>query len=293
MQIKIVPSILMLLSYVFIYSQEPTEIYLFELNEQESGITLSNPINISNRPGYDNQPSFTEDGTGILFTSFRDGQADISKYFIADQYRVWITNTEFNEFSPMPFPGKKKYFSCVRMKEDGIQNLYKYAYKKRAPEPLIPDVTIGYYMWYTEKSVISFVIGDIESLQVSNFKYDIRYPIQYNIGRSISHIPAKAELGSDLISYISMSHEEPEIYSINPLNSESKYIADVISGSQDLAWTKNGCMLMGIGNKIFKYHPVKDKQWTAVEINCDLPFDGVSRLVVSPDGSHLAVVISE
>lgn len=293
MPIKIAPSILMLLSYVFIHAQEPTEIYLFELNEEESSIVLSNPVNISNRPGYDNQPSFTEDGTGLLFTSFRDGQADISKYFIAENYRVWITNTEFNEFSPMPFPGKKKYFSCVRMKDDGGQSLYKYAYKKKAPEPLITDAKIGYYLWYNEKSVVSFVIDDIESLQVSNFKYGIRYPIQYNIGRSINHIPEQAELGSGLISYISLSHESPEIYSINPLNSETKYITDVIAGSQDLSWTKNGSMLMGVGNKIYKYNPKHDKQWKAIQVDCELPFDGVTRLVISPDGKRLAVVVQE
>ena len=70
----------------FITAQEATEIYLFDLKELDGQITISNPINISKSEGYDNQPSFTEDGSAVLFSSFRDGQADISKYFIQENF---------------------------------------------------------------------------------------------------------------------------------------------------------------------------------------------------------------
>jgi hypothetical protein len=293
MHIKTIPSILMYLFCVFLTGQESSEIYLFDLQEQDSKITLSNPVNISNSAGYDNQPSFTEDGLAILFSSFRNGQADIAKYFLEENYRIWITDTKSNEFSPMSYPGKKKNFTCVRLNEDGSQLLYKYAYKNKPPEVLIPDLKVGYYMWFDEKIVISYVIGEIESLQVSNFKYKIKYPIENNIGRSIQKIPSAAMLGQNLISFISLDHEVPEIYSINPLNSNSKYISDALSESQDLAWTKKGSMLMGKGNKIYKFHPTNDKDWTPVLIEGDLPLDGISRIVISPNGNKIAVVVNE
>lgn len=278
---------------VVLAAQEATEIYLFDLTEQDDQITISNPINISNNPGYDNQPSFTEDGLGILFSSFREGQADISKYFIDENYRVWLTDTPESEFSPIAVPGKKKYFTCVRLNEDGTQYLYKYAFKNKLPELLIPELKVGYYIWFDPKTLISFVIADIETLQVSRFKYKIRYPIQSNIGRSLHKIPNSAGLGSNLISYISLDHESPEIYSIDPFKSTAAYITDALPGSQDITWTSKGTMLMGKGNTIFKYHPGKDKEWQAIIIDCDLSLDGISRLVISPDGSKLAVVASE
>ena len=274
-------------------AQEATEIYLFDLSEQGDQITISNPINISNNPGYDNQPSFTEDGMGILFSSFRDGQADISKYFLNENYRVWLTNTPESEFSPVSVPGKKKYFTCVRLNEDETQYLYKYAFKKKMPELLIPDLKVGYYLWFDPKTVISFVIGDIETLQVSSFKFKIRYPIQSNIGRSLHKIPNSAGLGSNLISFISLDHESPEIYSIDPLKSTAKYITDALPGSQDVTWTSKGTMLMGKGNTIYKFHPGIDKEWQAIIIEGDFNIDGMSRMVISPDGSKLAVVASE
>lgn len=283
----------MLLLCNLMIAQEPTEIYLFDLKEQENTITINNPVNISNNDGYDNQPSFTEDGLSILFTSFRDGQSDISKYFIDENYRVWLTNTEESEFSPMPFPGKKKYFSCVRLNQDGTQYIYKYNFKKKPPKLLIPDLKVGYYMWFNEKTIISFVIDDVETLQVTNFKYNIRYPIQSNIGRSLNKIPESAGLGKGLVSYISLDHEVPEIYSIDPLNSNTKYITDALPGSQDIAWTVKGTLLMGKGEKIYKFHPGKDKDWQPVIIESEFPFEGISRLAISPDGSRLAVVVVE
>lgn len=275
------------------FAQESTEIYLFDLIEKDDQITISNPINISTNEGYDNQPSFTEDGLSILFSSFRYDQADIAKYFIEGGYRVWLTDTEESEFSPLPVPGKKKYFTCVRLNEDETQYLYKYALKNKVPELLIPDLKVGYYIWFDSKTVISFVIGDIETLQVSSFKHKIRYPIQSNIGRSLHKIPSSSGLGNNLVSFISMNHETPEIYSIDPLNSTTTYIADALTGSKDLTWTSKGTILMGKNNMIYKYRPASDKKWIPIKIEAEFDIQGISRMIISPDGSKLAVVAAE
>ena len=40
-------------------------------------------VNVTNRPGYDYQPSFSPDGGTMYFTSQRDGQTDIYRYDVA------------------------------------------------------------------------------------------------------------------------------------------------------------------------------------------------------------------
>lgn len=177
MPIRILPSILMIFLCIRIWSQEATEIYLLDLKEQDDKIVLTNAVNVSNNQGYDNQPSFTEDSSALLFASFRDGQSDIAKYFIEENFRVWLTDTPQSEFSPVQVPESKKYFTCVRLNEDQSQYLYKYAYKKKPPEILIPDLKVGYYLWLDKKSLISFVISDIERcrLVISNTKYVIPF----------------------------------------------------------------------------------------------------------------------
>ncbi|RUA07941.1 MAG: hypothetical protein DSY82_07545 [Flavobacteriia bacterium] len=289
MQLKIVPSFLMLLVYFSLYAQEATEIYLFDLIQTEDSYELTNPKNISDNPGYDNQPSFTEDGGSILYTSIRDGQADIVLYDIGLNFKTWITDTPEDEYSPKPYPKKKKNYTCVRKEKNGTQLLYKYAFKNNKPEVLLPNIQVAYYTWFDDKILITYIIDeDTEILQVDNFKYKLKYMLQFKIGRSFQRVP-----GTDLISYISKSHETPEIYVINPNNSEKKYIIDAFEGSEDMVWTNEGTILMGLGNKMFKYNPKTDKNWDEIKIISDLPVEDISRLAVSPDGKKIAVVVAE
>lgn len=293
MHLKIIPSFLMLFVSALTFSQEATEIYLFDLVKSDSTFIISNPKNISLNEGYDNQPSFTEDGTAILFSSSRKGQTDIARYDILGDYRNWITNTDANEYSPTSYPNKKKYFTCVRLEQDGEQLLYKYSYKKKEPVVLIPNLKVGYYVWFNNKSLVSFVLGEIETLQVSNFKFKIKYPIQENIGRSINKVPSSISFGNELISFISKSHEVSEIYIINPVSSETKYLVDAIEGSEDFTWTLDGTILMGKDNKIFKFKTGEDKNWSPIVIESELPIQNITRLVVSPDGKKIAIVVKE
>ena len=60
-----------------IVAQQPTantEVYLARLSHDTLPMTGGELLNISNSPGYDNQPSFTADGAAVLFTSNRDGK---------------------------------------------------------------------------------------------------------------------------------------------------------------------------------------------------------------------------
>lgn len=293
MHFKTAPSFLILLLCATVFGQNATDIYLFDLVKTEDNYVLKNPVNISNNKGFDNHPSFTEDGRSILFSSVRKGQMDIAQYKIFDNYRTWLTDTEANEFSPQSYPKKKKYFTAVRLEDDGSQLLYKYSYKGKDPEILIPNLKVGYYLWLNSRSLVSFVIGDVETLQVSDFKNKIKYPIQKNIGRSLQKIPYSMDIGSDLFSFISKDHEEPEIYAINPKTSDIKYIADPLPDSEDLTWTKEGVILMGNNDKIYKLKPGEDKEWTPIIIESNLPIKNITRLQVSPNGLKIAIVVDE
>lgn len=293
MSVKIFPSILMLLCCVLVTAQESSEIYVFDLFENDTIIRLSNPVNISSNPGYDNQPMFTEDDMTVMFASERQGQTDIAQYNLSEGYRTWITNTPDSEYSPAPYPKKKKYFTCVRLSEDDTQHLYKYAFKKKPPQIMLPDLRVGYYLWFNEKTLVSFVIGDVETLQVSNFKYGISYPIEKNIGRSLQKIPASVASFRGKMSYISLEHGSPEIYAIDPSKSVPVYITDALEDSQDLVWTHSGSILMGNETGLFHFRQDISEEWLPVIIESDLSLSGFSRLAISSDGKKIAVVVRE
>src|SRR5262245_53339459 len=53
-----------------------TDIFVVDLTMHEGVLQLGKPVNVTHRPGYDNQPSFFSDDE-IFYTSIREGQADI------------------------------------------------------------------------------------------------------------------------------------------------------------------------------------------------------------------------
>jgi len=269
------------------YSQPATEVYLFDFIQNDSVFTVNNPENISDNKGYDNQPSFLLDGTGVLFASTRSDQTDVILYNIANKTKAWLTNTLGNEYSPIQTPNKK-YFSSIYLDKDGTQLLWVYPFNRKKPKVLLENLEVGYHTWFNKKIIISFVLGDPETLEVSNLKFKIKYPIEKNIGRSIHKIP-----GTELISFISHENDDSEIYSINPLNSEKKYIADALKDSQDLAWTPDGTMIMGTADRLYKLKPGIDKTW--VEFASLKPFSltGITRLAVSPLGDKIVIVVDE
>ena len=279
--------IIILLISGFVKSQTDTEIYLFDLIQNDSVFTIDNPINISSNEGYDNQPSFLNDGSGILFSSTRFDQTDIVLYNLENKTKAWLTNTLGSEYSPLQTPNKK-YFSAIYLDNDETQLLWKYTFRRKKPKVLIENLTVGYHAWVNKNIIVSFVLGDPATLEVSNLKYKIKYPIDKNIGRSIHKIP-----GSELISFISLEHEDPEIYSINPLNSEKVFLADALEDSQDMAWTTDHTIIMGRGDKLYKLKVGVDKTW--VEFASLEPFNltGVTRIAVSPSGDKIAIVVDE
>src|SRR4051812_25882185 len=95
------------------------EIYLLPLTVRGSNVMVGKPANITNRAGYDNQPSFTSDGRELYFTSVReDEQADIYKYHLEAKTTERITKTApESEYSAaqLPYP---KNFSVIRVEKD-------------------------------------------------------------------------------------------------------------------------------------------------------------------------------
>src|SRR5690242_6504377 len=77
-----------------------TDIFLAPVRVQGGHPVIGATVNITNRPCYDNQPSFTPDSRSVLFTSVRaDAQADIYRYEIAAKTTARITSTPESEYS--------------------------------------------------------------------------------------------------------------------------------------------------------------------------------------------------
>lgn len=277
-------SLAFILFSAFAIAQTNTEVYLFDLKKVEGKFELSNQRNISNNEGYDNQPSFYNDNI-VLFSSTRNGQTDIAKYNIRDSGMGYINDTpDGSEYSPTKIPNKKE-ISSIRLDKDGKQLLYSYDYKTGKSKVLVPDLVIGYHVWADKDRIVSFVLGDISSLVVSNLKDKSNHTFQKNIGRSLHRIP-----NSQLVSYISKESQDWEIRSLDPISGTTKKIINTIPEAEDMCWIIDGTILMAKDKTIYKFNIKTDKDWGILKTFKNKEINNITRIVTNETGNYLALV---
>lgn len=268
---KYILSILMFLGTTLtIYSQSNTEVFLFDLETNNSKIDVKNGKNLSNNEGYDNQPSFLNDRY-ILFASTRNGQTDISKYDMRYDSKSWLNFSAGGEYTPLIIPNKNEV-SAVRLDQDGKQRLYAYNMSNGESRELIQDLVVAYYTWYDEHTIVSAVIEDDNlNLFVTNLQDNRSRKYQNKVGRSFHKIP-----NSNLVSFISKENENQwQIKSLNPITGATKVIANTMEGVEDICWLNTKTILCGKDNELYKLTLQKDNNWKKV---ADLSSNGITKI---------------
>ncbi|MBP9068452.1 MAG: PD40 domain-containing protein [Bacteroidia bacterium] len=99
-----------------------SDLWLAELDTKLPG-KVRTAVNITNRPGYDNQPSFSKNGKLIYFTSVReDKQADVYTCSVGSKKITQITKTKESEYSPNETEFGN-YLSVLHVTMDSIQTV--------------------------------------------------------------------------------------------------------------------------------------------------------------------------
>ena len=264
-------------------AQPSTEVYLFDLGKDGR---LSNPVNISNNPGYDNQPSFTRGGSHLLYTSTRGDQTDIIKYDLESGEKSWMTATEGGEYSPTQIPGSYE-FSSILLEPNGRQLLWKYSLNAGQGEILIPYLKIGYHTWVDDRLLYAFVLGPHSTLQRIDLSTQRAEIVREDIGRSIHYIPEM-----NVIAFVDKA-SEPWMVSLLKLEDHSvSLLAATLEQSEDMAYS-NGYLWMGKDSKLYRMKAETDAKWEEVYDLNSFGLEGISRLSIHPDGNKIAIVLSE
>ena len=85
-----------------------TEIFLFDYSALSAEDALSNGKNVTNRPGYDNQPYFTKNSDSFVYSRDDGVQTDVWEYDLAGNTHHQITDNDKSEFSPTPSPDNSR-----------------------------------------------------------------------------------------------------------------------------------------------------------------------------------------
>lgn len=274
----------------FVFAQPGSEIYLFDLKIKKAEVTLSNPVNITNHKGYDNQPSFDAENSLVYYSSFsEEGRSDIKTYNYKKKETKSFTTTPEREYSPTLTPDKN-FISCIIQRDNNAQDLGKYPIGGGAPDVIIDNLIVGYHAWTDNSHLILFVLGDPNSLHLYQLPTREDTVLANNIGRSLHKIP-----GERAFSFVhKISEKEWLIKKVDLATLKISTITATQPGHEDIAWTTDGLLVTSDGEKIFVYQPGKDSTWREAEVKKGGELlKGVTRLAVSQGGDKLAVVVTE
>lgn len=271
------------------WGQQPpgTDIFLVDLLIEKRTISVSNAKNITNRIGYDNQPSFHPTKPLLYYAAAdAEGRTDIWEYDLVGMNRRNITNTSDREYSPTVTPDGE-YLSCIIQRDNGAQDLGKYPIDGGEPNVLINTLVVGYHAWINSSEVILFVLGDTMSLHRFHLPLRRDKIVAKGIGRSLHKIPEVSE-----ISFVDKTTTPWTIKRLEPDGSIKK-ITDAINGREDLAWTPDGKIVMSDGKGLFYFDTKRPNGWQEIALPTNIPLSNITRLTVNARGDKLAIVISE
>jgi hypothetical protein len=258
-----------------------TEVYLASFSSGTSPAVSGPLVNISNNPGYDNQPSYLPDGGAILFTSDRiDHQTEIFRYDLSAKSLTRVTHDPENEYSPLVMPGGHS-FSVVHGDEqslwsynlDGSRGRLLYRHKGK----------IGYHVWIDPEHVGVFVLGDQRqpsTLQIADIRTGEANVVASSIGRSLLMQP-----GTGKLTFVDKSQEDHWLVKeLDPATRAISTLVETPAGSEDCAWdAATGRLLMAKDTTIVAWSPSQASDgWRPLGDLASAGITKITRLAVNP-----------
>ncbi len=278
------------LAYIFcilstsLLAQTNTDVFVMDIAPSENGLEITNFKNISNNPGYDNQPSFAF-GL-VLYAGTKDTQTDIQAWQIKAGTTERVNKkTSGGEYSPQ-LARDGVGFTAVRLDTTGLQRLYYYDTKGES-FVLIKDLQVAYYTFYDKKTVVSSVLSDDQlDLVITDLPTQTNDTILKGAGRSIHKIP-----DTEAVSYTVLNEEgNYDIYQIDMKSRESFFITELPIGIQDYTWLNDSQMILGSGTKLFIYDTLGNSKWEQVADLSEYNIKDITRLAASQFFNKLSLV---
>jgi hypothetical protein len=273
-----------------VYAQQGTDIYLFDFKIDKDQFSLSNARNITNSPGYDNQPYFLPNGESLLYASDDGfGQTDIYRYNLAARSERRMTFTPGSEYSPTITPDGE-HFSCIILEKDGSQFLWQYPIQGAVAKKVSEISPIGYHVWINPNKLGAFLVGEPNTLKLIDLPSDNATQIANSPGATLAMVPGKP----GIMSYVDISDDHS--WKVKFLDTESKEATEVLATKkkgQYYAWTPNGILIGSDSKRLYKFDPSVDKDWVELANLSDYGIKDFTRLVISPTGDKLAIVVTE
>jgi len=267
------------------FAQLPeTDIWLFKLEKKNGKYILGNSVNINNRPGYDNQPAFTNDGKSMLYVSIKeDNQADVYRYDIKSKLHTNITKSKISEYSPTILPDESG-FSTVVVEDDSVQRIWIMGFDGSFMK-FANDVTdsVGYHTWLNMDTVLYYKLTEPHSLHSLDLKSGKDAWLCNNPARAF-----RKTTGSKFM-YAIKNAASMDFRIYDPALRESKLYATYGSLNEDFTWHPEFGLVKAEESDLLKYNELT-KTWDILFSFGSLNIKKISRFTFDLKTKQLAIV---
>lgn len=272
-----------------------TDIFVASMAFGEEGLVLRDLLNVTDAPGYDNQPSFIPGTHEFYFVSENEtGKTDIWVYdLVTNQSRLFHDSPTVSEYSPKTAPADYGV-SFIQENEAGDVTRVHHAPEAGGPgEPVVDFAPLGYYAWLSGAEKLGvFLRSEPPALHLVDVASGETEAIADNIGRSFHGMPDGSGLFFTAI-------DEDEIHQIQYLDLETNNVIDVVglpAGVQDfvVVFSNTGDVdgLMAGNGSILLFNALENDtpEWHVVGDYADDGLQNITRIAISDDHAYIALV---
>jgi hypothetical protein len=268
------------------------DIFLFDFSERNGNVTISKGVNITQRPGYDNQPFFKPNSESLVFSSsVAPDRTDIYEFVIESGETKQLTDSpEQQEYSPQISPDQKT-LSFVTDGEHSNQSIWKTQIGSGHEEWLLASPgerePVGYYSWRHRLGYILFWSRYGHSLRLVHEQEKTSHYITGDAPPSTPHLIP----GSNKFSFLHrQGNGETWVKELDPITRAVRPLTKITGNNNNYGWTPERRILMIDGTKLHACFPEGKKEWAVVADLGEHGLKSATRLAVSHDGKKIAIV---
>lgn len=267
-----------------------TDIYLYRLTGIP-GLTRGRVSNLTNRAGYDNQPSWLTQRK-LLYTSESGGQTDIYSIDIESGETARITSTPESEYSAAPTPDGKG-ITVVRVELDSVQRLWHFPVDRGPARVVLPDVKpVGYFAWLDTTTVALFVLGNPNTLRLADTRTGVATVVTSDIGRSLQRVP-----GGRRGSFVQRAGNRWVLKAVDPGRAAGRAprvdsLGVLPDSAEFVVWRSPTELYTAGGSRLYRMR-LPNRAWVELDDLSGAGVRRITRLALSPDGSRLLLVAED
>jgi hypothetical protein len=261
-----------------------TDLWLFSLKNEKGNIKIETGENVTKRPGYDNQPSFSVDEKKIYYVRIgEDKQADIFTYDPGSKKNEKFISTVESEYSPTYIEANKS-INCVVVEKDSTQRIWTYDERTgKQGAILFNEDSVGYFTFLNADTVLYYKLTSPHSL--------LAYSIKNN---------SSVYLASSIVRGFKAINRHEFIYGIKDSNKVTFYRYDFVirkakkyceypSTSEDIIWHQEWGLLKSEAATILRFDE-KENKWNTLFDLGSFGIKKITRFIFDGKNKKLVVV---